>query len=254
MKMKDGFTLVEIAIVVFIIGLLATNLIMPMVAQTERRQLNLTRNTLEEIKEALLGFAVTNSGRLPCPASNPATGREDLTFCSKEGYVPWADLGVGRYDGWSNPFRYRVEEEFTTSPIDYKQAFGITGTGSGLKVRTLRYSSDTADEKHWLSVKSGDTRVIAIIFSCGKNGRPDPTVPLPSILMAGYSNDANDIRNTQNTCDNPPGPGIPGKTYISNDIVRSNPVDEAMFDDMLVWLSRTTWANRLEAAQQLPLL
>ena len=64
---ENGFSLVEIAVVLVIISVLLTIAVVPIAAQIEQRRTEETLRQLETIKEALLGFAIAN-GRLPCPA------------------------------------------------------------------------------------------------------------------------------------------------------------------------------------------
>ncbi|HUW25479.1 MAG TPA: prepilin-type N-terminal cleavage/methylation domain-containing protein [Gallionella sp.] len=64
---QPGFTLVEMAIVLAIVGLLLGGLIPTLSAQMESQRINETRKQLDEIQQALMGFAIIN-GRLPCPA------------------------------------------------------------------------------------------------------------------------------------------------------------------------------------------
>ena len=73
-----GFTLVEIAVALFIVTLVLGSILVPLTSQVEQRQISDTRKTLEEIKEALMGFAVAN-GYLPCPAISATNGLEDRT-------------------------------------------------------------------------------------------------------------------------------------------------------------------------------
>ena len=70
---------------------------------------------LEDIREALIGFAVTNA-RLPCPDTN-GDGQEDRGLgpvapnrvCDVPlGNLPWSDLGVPQFDSWGRLFIYRV--------------------------------------------------------------------------------------------------------------------------------------------------
>ena len=63
----SGFTLIELAMVLFIVSLLIGGLLLPLSAQTEIRGRQDTDKALANIREALIGFAVVN-GRLPCPA------------------------------------------------------------------------------------------------------------------------------------------------------------------------------------------
>jgi prepilin-type N-terminal cleavage/methylation domain-containing protein len=77
-----GFTLIEIAIALFIITLILGSLLVPLTTQVAQRKTSDTQKTLEDIKEALVGFAVSN-GRLPCPASATSNGVE--SFCTNGG-------------------------------------------------------------------------------------------------------------------------------------------------------------------------
>jgi prepilin-type N-terminal cleavage/methylation domain-containing protein len=64
---SSGFTLLELAMVLFIVSLLIGGLLLPLSAQNEIRGRQETDKALANIREALIGFAVVN-GRLPCPA------------------------------------------------------------------------------------------------------------------------------------------------------------------------------------------
>jgi len=170
MKQGQGFSLVEIAIVLVILGFLIGNLLHPLAKKVEHDKIKLTQHYLEEIKQALLGYAVLH-GCLPCPVLdvNKADGKENRAVnidvcnqpCSnqpvKEGFLPWLDLGVGKYDAWGNTFRYRVKEEYT----DNRLAPQLT---SSLNIKNYEGSNLTV---------SGDSRVVAIIFSYGQNGKSD---------------------------------------------------------------------------------
>ena len=61
-----GFTLIEMAVVLFIFGLLIAGVLGPLETQLEARDRNSTIATMNEIIEALYGYAITH-GRLPCP-------------------------------------------------------------------------------------------------------------------------------------------------------------------------------------------
>jgi type II secretory pathway pseudopilin PulG len=123
-----GFTLTELAIAFLVIALLLGGMLMTLSAQTESRQLADTQRTLDNAREALIGFAV-RFGRLPCPASAGTTGVEDrrnqanaftcsvcaigASYC--EGLLPALTLGIGPtdaqgylVDAWGNRVRYAV--------------------------------------------------------------------------------------------------------------------------------------------------
>ena len=62
-----GFTLIELAVGVFIIALLMSSLMYTLSAQSDQRAIEETRQRLEKARELLLGYVAAN-GRLPCPA------------------------------------------------------------------------------------------------------------------------------------------------------------------------------------------
>ena len=67
-----GFSLVELAIVLGIVGILMLSLMSTLSSQVDQRNFDDTRRRLEQARELLLGFAIVN-GRLPCPARSVAT-------------------------------------------------------------------------------------------------------------------------------------------------------------------------------------
>lgn len=119
-----GFTLVELAIVMVVISLLLVALMGPLAAQQEQKAIMDTKRQMDEAKEALFGFLVSN-GRLPCP-SNPALPTTDANAgiaaasCpagpAELGGLPWRTLGLKEVDGWNHRFTYRVASAFTTAP------------------------------------------------------------------------------------------------------------------------------------------
>ena len=63
-----GFTLLEIAISLALLAVLAIGIMVPLVSQLQQRNVAMTEKTLNDVKDALLGFAAVN-GRLPCPGT-----------------------------------------------------------------------------------------------------------------------------------------------------------------------------------------
>lgn len=75
---QSGFTWIELAVAIFVIALLLGNILVPLAAQVGTRQVAETQKTMDEIRDALLGFAATN-GYLPCPDLQSGAGANDGT-------------------------------------------------------------------------------------------------------------------------------------------------------------------------------
>ena len=94
---SHGFTLVELAISIFIIALLLGSILVPLATQVEQRQVSETQKKQDEIKEALIGFALANA-YLPCPAVSAANADTASSASSVRVSIPrsctWA-RGVG---------------------------------------------------------------------------------------------------------------------------------------------------------------
>ncbi|MCG8324163.1 MAG: prepilin-type N-terminal cleavage/methylation domain-containing protein [Thiotrichales bacterium] len=131
MSVAAGFTLIELSIVLFIVGLLLAGLLSPLSQSVGQEQRAVAQSQLEEIKEVLYGFTVAN-GRLPCPDCRDAIGncndagvvlndgQEDFqaagpTLCAAsdgtiaQGNLPWVALGTPQFDTWGNMFSYYVD-------------------------------------------------------------------------------------------------------------------------------------------------
>jgi prepilin-type N-terminal cleavage/methylation domain-containing protein len=116
-----GFTLIELAIVLFILTLLMAGAMTPLARQIVERQSADTRRALMDVKTALLGYALSHrdpAGRpyLPCPDRRDGPqandGEEDRLpegGCAVEsGNLPWLTLGLAQADAWDNRYTYAV--------------------------------------------------------------------------------------------------------------------------------------------------
>jgi len=223
MRVQRGFTLVELAISFVIIALLIGLLVVPLSTQFDQQKIVETRVQLDQVREAVLGFAVAN-GRLPCPAAaNLATGVAGAGVESKpgaacganEGVLPWLTLGVPELDAWGRRFTYRVTAIFADDPAGLQASFTLADTGD-------------------ITVTNGAvniaTAVPAVIVSHGKNGfgafLPDGT------QVGGAASDELENANAN-------------ATFVS----RTHAPD---FDDQLVWVSANIAKSRMVAANRLP--
>lgn len=113
-----GFTLVEIAVVLFIVAVLVAMAAAITRGVTAAQKRSLTATRIAGVDAALLQF-VAQQKRLPCPAngtlalSAPTAGEEVCPAASQaNGVVPWKTLGlteVEATDGWDRRLTYRVD-------------------------------------------------------------------------------------------------------------------------------------------------
>ena len=245
---QTGFTLVEMAMVLMIVGLLLGGLIPTISSQMERQHSNETRKQMDEIQQALIGFAIIN-GRLPCPASSTSNGVESPTtgtgICdhSYDGYVPAATLGVTSavdsqgnkgfaVDSWGNRIRYVATSSNSNA---FTKPNGMSTTGiSALAPNLLVCSTATGITISSCAAGTSLTSngVPVVIFSTGKNGAQG---------SAGTDEAANlDGTNANNN-----------RTFVSHTPSPSTAAN-GEFDDIVIWLSPNTLLNRMVAAGKLP--
>jgi prepilin-type N-terminal cleavage/methylation domain-containing protein len=181
MKKHKGFTLAEVAVVVVIVALLLAGLMIPLGTQIELKNTAETQRSMDQIKEAMIGFALAN-GRLPCPADGSiAAGAANAGAeqCANAfGVVPWAALGVAETDAWGRRFSYWVSPIFTDAvgttfntagqsptctptPTPVQSSFALCSLGN--------MTVNTRNDGTHATVAIGPT-VPVVIVSHGKNG------------------------------------------------------------------------------------
>jgi prepilin-type N-terminal cleavage/methylation domain-containing protein len=227
----QGFTLVEMAMVLVIMGLLLGGGLTLLSTQIEQQKVKGTERQMEEVKEALIGFAIAN-GRLPRPATSPVDGAErgncaNVAQCT--GFIPWVTLGVNRLDGWNKIVRYSVQREFANAPITFatlltpptKTVQSRNGTGALVPVAI---------------------EVPAVVFSHGRRnwGTTDAGGAIPN-ESAGATNLDETLNNTatlnfiQRTQSEGTGAAFGGE-----------------FDDIVTWLSTNILVSRMVQAGRSP--
>lgn len=220
-RVIKGFTLVEMAIVLVIVGLLMTAFLTPLAAQLQQNRVNEARNDLAEIKEALQGFVLLSLS-LPCPDT---TGDGVADACilpinnvtSTGGNVPWVTLGTKPTDPWNRSYQYRVNNAFT---IPFTLA--TTATVGNLQVCTS-FTCAALDANS----------VPAVIYSSGANGAVQPPIgadELENTVLAGAKFN-----------------GI----FVSHEFAQATVVN-GEFDDVVDWISTNVLFGRMVAAGQLP--
>lgn len=237
---QKGFTLIEIAIVIVVIGFLLGGLLSSVGVQRQQIRRDQTRELLGLIKTGLIGFAVTN-GRLPCPDTdaegtqfygqeNPVGGPNAGNSCDSEwGTLPFFDIEVGQQDAWGNAFHYRVNDgstgginfadnnagaaSFTLLPADV----GVISVQNGIGAGTFVIAN----------------QLPAVVVSFGENGREVYSGVFPCI---GYS-----VNETAN-CD------------VDQIFVRTefSTAPGNGYDDLVEWLPLTVLKAKMVDAGWLP--
>lgn len=258
-----GFTLVEMAVALVVIGFLIAGGMNLMGASSDVSRYKKTQSLLEEAKEAVEGYYSINL-KLPCPDTNfPPDGVSDLqangVCVGARGFLPFVTLGVGgEGDAWGQPFKYMVQvdtsrgayikPDSSTSPATTEQNsanFFVTQANFCNPSRIAE--TDSAN----VSVKSLDVNqnnVIAdhlafALFSTGKNGSQTNTGMTNAFSGNGgcltlLAEPSQGIRLEQENCD-------------ANSTLRygtqQSDGNTVLFDDMLVWVGDMQLLTSLRA-------
>jgi prepilin-type N-terminal cleavage/methylation domain-containing protein len=229
---QQGFSLVEIAIVLVIVGLMIGGLLTPLTVQMDQRRVADTRRMLDEARDALVGYAVRH-GHLPCPAISAANGEEDrsgsrCTDERRDGFLPWATLGLPKLDAWNHLYRYSVTPAFADS-------------GQRFKIITPRdITIYTRDAGGALAYASPPQDVPAVIVSHGANGAG--AYSELGVPVAGAGVGSEDERNNAQSDVN----------FVARQPSGNRAQQGGEFDDVVVWVSPNILFNRMVAAQVLP--
>ncbi|OIO82941.1 MAG: hypothetical protein AUJ88_00860 [Gallionellaceae bacterium CG1_02_56_997] len=237
---SSGFTLVEMAIVLALIGLILGTGLTLLSAQQEQRKIEETNALLSDAREALIGFAISSPVHpyLPCPDKTTAAGAgtandglEDRiagACVTQEGNLPWVTLGMSpQTDSWINRLRYRVSATFSNSTT------GMLLTSTG--------------DINVLDTVGGATianNVPAVILSHGHNGlgatnalcNPALCNANPAPPVASSDELANTDGNT---------------VFVSHSLAPAGAPGGA-FDDQVTWISPYILFNRMVQAGKLP--
>jgi prepilin-type N-terminal cleavage/methylation domain-containing protein len=224
---QAGFTLIELAIVLVIVGVLIGSFVGTLGSRIDTTRRAGTAEDLDRIKTALLGFAYSSGGPyLPCPCTancdtdsglNPGQeNRGGGGACSAGttvGYLPWGTLGLKPGDSWNTLYSYWVDPDFSDDGSGAGSVFDLADTGSG-QVRTR--SPNGANTP----LVAGN--VVAVVFSHGKNtfgGLSVAGEALPAIPAANVDEINNTNNNSEFVSRIPTGPGATTAGGEYDDIV-----------------------------------
>jgi prepilin-type N-terminal cleavage/methylation domain-containing protein len=256
-RTQSGFSLIELALAIVVIALLLGALLVPLGTQVEQRKIAETQRALEEIKEALLGYAMIN-GNLPRPSPSTVfpgsaiSGMASTTDCAGAnadrlctGYLPWSTLGVERTDAWGKLFRYSVTPDLTKAPSSINLA--VT---SGDRILCNQAPSTIANDCDGVAGADPPTaklaeKIAAVVISHGM--RNHGSAVLGNILQLPYpDSSATNLNEDRNADDN-------NHTHFFARPYASNPgALGGEFDDIVVSIPTSILMNRLVAAGKLP--
>lgn len=251
---ERGFSLVELAIVLVIIGVLVGSFISTLGSRIDTTRRSEAVKQMETIKQALYGYAMTqasNSLHLPCPDCSTGgciiaaaaagafigDGVEDLTpggACaagSEPGYLPWVTLGLGAADPWSNRYSYWV----SSSASNHAVAAGFTLTAF------VAGTMATINTRVGNLVPVVSTSAVAIIMSHGKNGYGGRTSQ-DTVNSAVPVANVDEVENLDNDL-----------LFISRSATDAGAATAGgEFDDILVWISEYELKAKMVEAGLLP--
>lgn len=228
-----GFTLIELTIVLFILGLLLSSFLAPLAARVEQEERKNTQIQLNEIEEVIYGYVLQNN-YLPCPDCSDNTGgcatvtandgEEDTVngpgsskICANEiGNLPWVTLGVKGIDEWDNMFTYRVDDVFA----DRDDPDESDGTGCETASATLNVSFSLCSD--------GDIEIFSSDASADAGSIGDVATNIPAVVVSHGKNWA--VATSDDEGQNTDG----DEEFVDKDYSQTSGSE---FDDMLIWIS-----------------
>jgi type II secretory pathway pseudopilin PulG len=223
-----GFTLIELAIVLFIITLLLGGILTPLGQQVVEHQTTESRRTLEAARIALVGYALRQAGQagpLPCPdlraghATQANDGLEDRladgACAALSGNLPWKTLGLTQGDAWGNHLSYAVAADWS-----------VAGTPLAEAMAELQVCPNRAC--------NSPTLAAAIVISHGRNGfgakninGGDNLMPTTLDELENINSDARFIMHPPRAADRPEGEFDDLLLPLSSDWLRGRLCDPA---------------------------
>lgn len=258
----SGFSLIEIAIVIFILSILLTSAVISVSSLKKTTNYSQARKQLSQIEQALYGYAAANN-RLPCPAipgngglsNQPNQASNCANSLSIEGFIgfiPSTSLGIqGRVncdglllDPWGRPYRYSVSNtDVSDGFADFVVFNGIRNEGMSQVQANIEICRNlttgcvlgTPPAANFVS-----NSAVAVIFSMGEPRENSPRED----ENAGQAS----ITGSPN-CGSKTYPLSSNRLYYSADIKE---VAGAEFDDILTWISPNILFSKMLDSNALP--
>lgn len=256
---KKGFTLVETAIVLTIVGFLMAGGMNLLTSSTDTARYKETQNQMSEVREALMSYFIQYDGVLPCPdldndTSNVSYGQSDYDsgdaitggVCKNyQGWLPHITLGLGgNGDAWGERYKYVVSRAFTQEPNDSNGKKKLCTASSGepfsrqvssgnawqISIYGLGDTSSTVPAKP-SGAALGDWAAFAII-STGKNGKLANSGITSGLEGAFHGCAALDKREQYHCTSTSPSPT---QAYFLRSGVPQGDANNVLFDDLVVW-------------------
>jgi prepilin-type N-terminal cleavage/methylation domain-containing protein len=258
---QRGFSLIEVAIGLMIIGLIASSMIASIRQQTEQRRVTETKVSLNQARDAVMAY-LTSQGRLPCPASATSNGQESIlsnssgiiTCTLEAGFLPAVTLGMTGLDangnlnnGWDDGagaattrprvFRYGVSS--LAAPV----ANALTSPGLGAA------SSSTRRNDVQTAINNGNALFICASTSgisggtnrCGSAANLLSNTAAVTIWTLG----ANGSNSGTFSTDEQQNATMPvSRVLISRGYAPSG-ANGGMFDDLVTWIPASIVLERL---------
>lgn len=258
-----GFTLIEVAVALFILTLLLGGVFIPLQTQVENRKIDETRLLLDQAREALLGYA-SSFGYFPCPATATSAGMEPPPSppalvgtnhgngaCETyNGFLPAALLGFSpvdaegfALDAWggspANRIRYAVSNhDLPSAPRPFTTAGGMALAGI----------SEVAANSNLIYICGSGTGVVADT-NCGGTAQT-----LASNVVAVIWSSGSNALTGGTGVDEAENPNV--NVAASQDRIFVNRIrttgGATEFDDQLTWISGFIVVSRMIASGQLP--
>lgn len=158
MHPQRGFSLLELAIALAILGLIAGGTMQLVTAFSSEQRLDVTRQRLDAIEEALTRYA-SRHGRLPCPADASA-----MTIAHKEGEPLIAGFSGGHRPGnvqlaqqtGSGTIEISDDGIANTDPADVEMTLTISNPGGNTKTTTETFQVDGTGDISSITGELGD--------------------------------------------------------------------------------------------------